>query len=126
MRPTPAPQVVEWLEAQQADDLRLPSISVTELVYGAHRLPDGKRKRELMSRVALLVERTFKDKISDFDARSAVVCGALMAEHPEIEIEDRYADFQIAAIALAGGFELATRNTKDFTFSNLRLINPWG
>jgi toxin FitB len=34
-------------------------------------------------------------------------------------------DLQIAAIALAKDFVLATRNTKDFLHTGAKIFNPW-
>lgn len=37
-----------------------------------------------------------------------------------------FANCAIAAIAMARGFILATRNTKDFKGAGVELLNPWG
>jgi predicted nucleic acid-binding protein len=36
-----------------------------------------------------------------------------------------FADGQMAAIALGKGFALATRNTKDFKYCKVKLVNPF-
>jgi len=67
----------------------------------------------------------FVDRILPFDAHAAVEYAALVAS---CEAEGRaasMADTQIAAICRTLGALIATRNTKDFKFPGIEVINPW-
>lgn len=48
MRAKPAPQVIEWVDAQPASELAISAITVAEILYGIARMPDGKRKQGLL------------------------------------------------------------------------------
>lgn len=45
-RPRPEPRVIAWLEAL-TDDVAITTITLTELLAGVRRLPDGRRRAEL-------------------------------------------------------------------------------
>ena len=67
----------------------------------------------------------FRSKCLPFDLDAGewfalVVSGREAAGHPISA-----ADAQIAAICLARGARLATRNVKDFLETGVSLINPW-
>jgi predicted nucleic acid-binding protein len=45
LRPAPNRRVVAWLDAQPRSQLFTTVVSRAELLYGAHLLPDGQRRR---------------------------------------------------------------------------------
>ena len=48
MRPSPFPAVVEWLDAQPADQLFISAVTQAEIEIGLALLPEGRRKSELL------------------------------------------------------------------------------
>ena len=59
-----------------------------------------------------------------FGFDSAIHYGRIMAAARASGRPMSVPDGQIAAVALEHGFELATRNTRDFAMTNLQLIYP--
>ena len=125
MSPTPSSAVVSWLNGQDAADLFVTSITVAEICYGLHILPDGVRRRTLEARFEQFIETGFEYRILDFDVAAARAYGAVMGRRKEIGRPMSVPDGQIAAITQVNGFALATRNTRDFEELGLQLYDPF-
>ena len=130
MRPAPDSSVLNWLNTQVAEELWLNSVVVSELLFGITRLPAGARKRLLTDTFAAMLEQDFSGRILPFDLEAAVIYAELAAGgEAKCEAKGRpvaMADAQIAAICLAQGAKLASRNLKHFGGLGLVLVNPWG
>ena len=128
MRPAPDPSVLNWLNTQIAGELWLNSVVVSELLFGIARLPAGARKRQLAETFAAMLEQDFAGRILPFDLEAAVIYAELAAGCEAKGRPVEMADAQIAAICLAQGAKLATRNLKHFEGLGLGLVlvNPWG
>jgi toxin FitB len=125
MRPAPDSTVLHWLNTQVAEELWLNSVVVSELLFGIARLPAGARKRQLADTFAAMLEQDFAGRILPFDVEAAVVYAELAAGCEAKGRPVDMADAQIAAICLAQGAKLATRNLKHFEGLGLGLVNPW-
>ena len=125
MRPVPNPAVLNWLNTQVAEELWLNSVVVSELLFGMARLPAGARKRQLADNFAAMLEQDFAGRILPFDLEAAVIYAELAAGCEAKGRPVAMADGQIAAICLAQGAKLATRNLKHFGGLGLVLIDPW-
>ncbi len=125
MRPAPNAAVLAWLNNQTADTLWLNSVVVSELLYGIARLPDGKRRAQMAQTVQAMLDEDFSGRVLPFDLEAAVVYADLVAMRERQGLPMDVADAQIAAICLAHGAALATRNTKHFEGLGLTLMNPW-
>lgn len=125
MRPAPDPSVLNWLNTQIAGELWLNSVVVSELLFGIARLPAGARKRQLAETFAAMLEQDFAGRILPFDLEAAVIYAELAAGCEAKGRPVEMADAQIAAICLAQGAKLATRNLKHFEGLGLVLVNPW-
>lgn len=124
MRPEPSLVVVDWVRGHEAHELQTTAITVAEIGYGIKRLPDGQRRDRLQAAAAELFAR-FADQVLSFDASAAeqypvVVAGREGSGRPI----DGF-DAQIAAICLAQGSMLATRDVKDFEGTGVTLTDPW-
>ena len=126
MRPAPDPSVLNWLNTQVAEELWLNSVVVSELLFGIARLPAGARKRQLAETFAAMLEQDFAGRLLPFDLEAAVIYAELVAACEAKGRPVEMADAQIAAICLAQGAKLATRNLKHFEGLGLVLVNPWG
>ena len=125
MRPQPNPNVVNWMNDQPTQTLFISTITIAEIELGIALLPDGQRKHDLEN-AAKQSFKLFGDRCLNFNQSSAHQYAKLVAERREIGRPISVEDALIAAIALANGLHLATRNSKDFQYTNsLTLINPW-
>ena len=124
VKPESHPSVRAWLDAQVAETLFLPSITVAELLFGIGALPDGRRKDMLAARIDSLLDE-FAGRILPFDTPAA-------RRYADLAVTARVAgkgfptpDGYIAAIAAAQGFAVASRDTSAFNAAGLTVIDPW-
>jgi len=121
MRPEPHEHVAAWLEGHGAE-LVTTSITVSELRFGAARLPQGVRKRTLEAALdASLAGVT----VLPFGEPEVVAYARIRAAQEAAGVAAGALDVQIAAIAAVGGHSLATRNVKHFERAGITVIDPW-
>ena len=123
MRPDPNSNVISWLNEQQTPQLFLSSIA--EVWYGLYVLPEGKRKQQLQLRFEQFTKNAFSYRILDFTEQAAKNYARVMGDKHHAGRPMSVPDGQIAAISLANGFALATRNIKDFEDCGVELLNPF-
>lgn len=127
MREHPAEAVLDWFALNTQAAMHTSTITQAEIFTGIALLPDGKRRTALAVVAEQMFEQDFAGNCHVFDSVAAknyalIVAGRTRQGQP-ISTEDA----QIAAIALATGLTVATRNTKDFeNIDGLKLTNPWG
>lgn len=119
------PAVLAWLDRQVAETLYLTSTSLAELLVGIEILPDGKRKDGLGAALVELVEVLFAGRILPFDAAAATHYGPIIGRARAAGRAISVGDGQIAAIAAAHGFKVATRDTAPFIAAGVEVIDPW-
>uniref|UniRef100_A4XR47 Ribonuclease VapC n=1 Tax=Ectopseudomonas mendocina (strain ymp) TaxID=399739 RepID=A4XR47_ECTM1 len=125
MRAKPAPQVLEWVDAQPVGDLVITSITVAEILYGIAKMPDGKRKQGLLDVASVMFDEDFAGNILPFDADAAVHYAEIAAEtEAKGQVVDM-ADAQIAAIGRLHDAVIATRNIRHFETLGVALVDPW-
>lgn len=118
----PATTVLAWIETH-AHECFLSSVSLGEIWKGLHRLPEGKRKRELV-RWADGLESDFTDQILGLDAITLKSWGKLYAKNEAKGFNMDVMDCLIAASALVHHLTVVTRNTADFP-PDVKTFNPW-
>ncbi len=125
MKSTPDKAVLEWIDTHPESEFYISSITKAEIELGVALLPAGKRKTNL-ARASELMFAEFPERCLSFDAAAASQYAVVVADRTRIGRPISVEDAQIAAIALASGMTLATRNTGDFDFMDeLTVINPW-
>jgi len=125
MAPSPKTVVLEWLNSYDTVLLFLSTITIAEIGYGLRILPKGKRRELLAKRFKGFVEKGFEQRILSFDEHSAYQYAEIMGRRKEIGRPLSIADGQIASIARANEFVVATRNVRDFEECGVKLINPF-
>lgn len=125
MRPSPTIEVMTWLDAQKKEALFISSVTIAEITYGLHILPEGKRRKDLLDAFQQIITKLFKYRILTFDERAAYVYGEIMGHRKKLGKPLSVPDGQIAAIAHLNNAILATRNVRDFNHCHLKLINPF-
>ena len=120
MRPLPHPGVMACLERHQGE-LAIAAPVWHELRFGWLRLPAGQR-RDAIGRFVQDVAGQLP--VLPYDAQSARIHAELRAQRAQAGQTLAFVDGQIAAIAIAHGATLVTRNIKDFTgLAGLRLVD---
>lgn len=125
MRLNGDPAVLEWLDRQADDTLYLTATSFAELLLGVEILPRGKRKKGLAAALAELIAGLFGSRILPFDESAAKLYASLVGGARAAGRVMGVADGQIAAIAVAHGFVVATRDVVPFQAIGVPVINPW-
>ena len=125
MTSSPASNVLNWLNAQSTTSLYLTTITIAEIEFGLHAMPDGKRQKLLAERFQQFVATAFDQRILSFDLDAARIYGAVLGHRKETGRPMTSLDGQIASIARARNFAVATRNIKDFEECQIELINPF-
>jgi predicted nucleic acid-binding protein len=121
----PEPLVSAWFLAQEATVFATSSVSLAEVLYGLELLPHGKRRSRLAELSRIVFETALGGRILNFDDGAAHRYAQLRADRKRGGAPMSAFDAQIAAIALANGASLATRNVMDFVGCGLNLIDPW-
>lgn len=124
MKPAPNPAVRAWLDEQAAETLYLSSVTVAELLFGIDVMPAGRRKDTLNQMFDGLLA-LFGDRILPFDMKAAHYYAALAMTARQAGKGFPTPDGYIAAIAVAHGFTVATRDVAPFEAAGLVVINPW-
>lgn len=125
MRPNADRHVINWLNAQDLRTLHLSAVSLAEIAYGIAALPEGRRKADLRSRLAITEERVFGDRILSFDRKAAEEYAERMAAARVAGRGVSQADGQIGAIAAANGMTVASRDVGPFRAMGVEIIDPW-
>lgn len=116
--------LLNWLEAFPAQDTFLTTVSIAEILYGLHLLPESVRKTQLIA-VYASVEDEFAGRMLTFSLGAAHQYGMIVSDRRKMGRPIETRDAMIAAICISHGTTLATRNVKDFEGLDLRLVNPF-
>ena len=125
MKPAPDSSVLAWADSIPTRQTAVTAVSVAEILYGIGRLPDGARRRKLMTAAESIFDEEFADRILVFDADAAVEYATLVVEREAAGLPIAMADAQIAAICLVHHATLATRNQRAFEGTGVDVMNPW-
>ncbi len=107
------------------ETLYLTAINAAELWAGVALLPEGARKRTLETSLADLLDRLFGGRLLAFDHRAARCYAEITRKTTAAGVPLPLADGLIAAIALAHGFAIATRDAAPFRAAGIEVIDPW-
>ena len=126
MRPSPNPDVIQWLDAQPSQDVWISAITIAEIRLGIMLLPHGKRRDMLSDLAEQMFREDFSNPCLPFDCDAVREYAHIVSQRNKQGRPISVEDAQIAAIAIVGGLVLATRNTSDYhDIKRLTLINPW-
>jgi len=120
-KPQPDAKVKAWL-ADHETQLAINPIIFGELRFGILLLPKSKRRSGLLEWLDTGVRYM---TMLDLDAKTAEHWAKLLAD---LRLKGRampVKDSLIAATALQYSLPIATRNTKDFAFAKVNLVNPF-
>jgi predicted nucleic acid-binding protein len=125
MKPSSSAVVDRWMASHPAPHLFTTSVTKAEIFLGIEIMPAGKRRESLLQTARALLDHDFAGRILPFDNDAAPFYAEIVASRRRSGRPISQSDAQIAAIARAHGYSLATRNVGDFAECGIRLINPW-
>ena len=100
-------------------------ITVGEVHRGIERLPDSRRKTELLVWMNNGLLARFAGRMIPIDAATMFLWGSLVAHRESAGQPMGVMDSLILASALHNNLIIATRNVADFLPSGAQVINPW-
>ncbi len=124
-RPRPDPNVRAWIDAQPASTLFICTPVLAELRFGYERLDQGARKNRVRAYVEHVENNLYRDRILSFDSAAAARYAQIAAIRERVGRRMEQMDALIAAIALAHGASVATRDVDDFANLGLEVLNPF-
>jgi toxin FitB len=124
-RPLPNEKVKAWILQQDGSRIWLCTVGLMEQIYGAERVFLKTGSDRFFRAIENLVKGQFHDRIVGWDLETAMATGRLRAKRENMGRPISVQDAMIAAICLANGATLATRNTRDFEGLDLKLVNPF-
>jgi hypothetical protein len=122
IRRKPNPAVISWLDEIPGEAVFISVLTLGEIRKGIELLGDKKRQEKLRIWVDHQLPEWFNGRILSIDFAVADRWGRLLAEvrRPVPAI-----DSLLAATALCYELRLVTRNSEDFEYPGLMVINPW-
>jgi toxin FitB len=125
VRPRPEPRVVDWMETASETMLYLSVLTVGEIRKGLAGLPRGKRRTHLETWVDVELQARFAGRVVPIDAAIADRWGLLAAEAKRKGRALPIIDGLLAATALHYNLTVVSRNARDFTNTQVPVLNPW-
>jgi predicted nucleic acid-binding protein len=80
IRPEPDEGVTGWLDSLDAAAVATTAITAAELLYGAARLPAGRRKKRLSEAIRGLIEEDLDGRVEPFEATEATHYATLVSD----------------------------------------------
>jgi predicted nucleic acid-binding protein len=121
----PDRNVLTWMDAQAIETIYLSAITVAELRFVIATLPAGKRRTIYQDRLERTVLPSFSGRVLPFDLNASRSYADFMAQAKASGRAIGNGDGYIAAIAMAHGLMVATRDTSPFEAAGVVVINPW-
>jgi predicted nucleic acid-binding protein len=103
----------------------LSRISLAEIRFGIERAPDPAFRAELEAWLRDGLLPWFGERILEVDERILLRWRWLVWEGQKVNYTFAQPDALLAATALEHGLGVVTRNTGDFAYAGVRLLNPW-
>ena len=107
-----------------SEEIFVSVISIGEIVKGIELLEASRRKKVLLSWIRKL-ELNYADRLLPVDLEVVRIWGEITAVAQKQGITIPVCDGLIASTTRRHGLHLMTRNTADFKYTGVMLINPW-
>jgi len=125
MQERPDPSVLHWLDNRLERDLFVTAVTQAEVLTGIAIMPAGQRREGLAAVAHRAFNGMFADRVLPFDRAAAHAFARITAARRQAGRPISQADCQIAAIAIARGGTVVTRNVRDFEGIEIGVVNPW-
>ena len=124
-KPRCAPTVRTWVDARDARQLFVSSVTFAEIRFGIGRLQDADRQHELNHWLEAELRPWFGERVIEIDEPVILRWRELVESGRKVGRTYSQPDLFLAAAASVHGLCLATRNTEDFIDTDVALANPW-
>lgn len=118
----PDENVISWFESTAQEGLYLSVLSLGEIRKGVEKMPQGRRRNQILSWLEHDLPLWFEDRMMPIDKHVADEWGHLLSR---LERTFPAIDSLIAATAQFHRLTIVTRNTKDFNLAGIDILNPW-
>jgi predicted nucleic acid-binding protein len=123
--PNLPPPINAWMAGTPQRFIYTATICQAEMLGGIAVLPDGRRRRQLAIAARTMFDDYFASRIWPFDVDAAEAYAEIFAARRRGGRHVEPPDLMIAAIALARGASVVTRNVSDFDGCGVTVIDPW-
>ena len=114
-----------WADSNSELEFYISALTLGELQKGALRLPEGKKKSELLLWLHHDLINRFGSRVLPLDQQVALRWGEMQAQLEKQGKPMPSVDSLIAATALHHQLTVVTRNTRDMETCGVALYNPW-
>ncbi len=121
-KPAPELRVTSFLRTHR--EIFISVIALHEIEYGTALLPKGRRRAELETAMAAVIQ-TFRYNILAIGESEARLAAHMRAEARKRGRVLHLPDALIAATSRENGLTLATRNVSDFDYLGVAVVDPW-
>jgi hypothetical protein len=118
----PDENVVTWFESTSQTGLYLSVLSLGEIRKGVEKMPQGRRRNQILSWLEHDLPLWFEDRMLPVDWHVADEWGRLLSK---VDRTLPAIDSLIAATSLYHRLTVVTRNVKDFDLPDIDTLNPW-
>jgi len=130
IRHQPDERVIQWMDGMDESKLFLSVITIGEIHRGIERLPESRRKNELIAWLNDVLVNRFDRRIVNIDVPSMFLWGSLTVcmeskRLPVVRKPMSVMDSLIAASALHQNMIIVTRNVTHFQSCGVQVVNPW-
>ena len=125
IRHQPDERVIQWMDGMDESKLFLSVITIGEIHRGIERLPESRRKNELIAWLNDVLVNRFGRRIVNIDVPSMFLWGSLTVRMESIGKPMSVMDSLIAASALHQNMIIVTRNVTHFQSCGVQVVNPW-
>lgn len=124
-RPRPSARVVGFVAAQPLEQLFVSTVCLAEIRFGIEAVDDPKKRAELAAWLSNVVRPMFGRRVIEVSEDVMFAWRVLVEDGRKSGHTFSQPDLIIAASALCHGLTVVTRNARDFTKTNVPLVNPW-
>ena len=121
----PNPNVVDFVDSHEHEDMFLSAITVGEIAKAIALLPNSPRKRELQQWLKDDLLIRFEGKIISLDSDIFIRWAELTAKLETIGVLRPAIDSLIAATVLTHHMVLVTVDEDGFSDMEIEVVNPW-
>ena len=124
-KPRCAPAVRTWVDARDARELFVSSVTFAEIRFGIGLLQDAGRRHELNLWLETELRPWFGERVIEIDEPVILRWRELVESGRKVGRTYSQPDLFLAAAASVHGLCMATHNTADFRGTGVALVDPW-